>query len=59
MNRSTGILIERVYSAFNNWDIDGAIALMTYDVSWPKASEGGRVAGKDWPQELFTREDPV
>ena len=39
-------LIEQAYSAFNRRDIDGALALMTQDVSWPKASEGGRVIGK-------------
>jgi len=39
----TKTLIEQAYSAFNKRDIDGAIALMTEDVSWPKASEGGRV----------------
>ena len=38
--------IEQAYSAFNKRDIDGALALMTEDVSWPKASEGGRVVGK-------------
>ncbi len=32
--------IEQAYSAFNKRDIDGALALMTQDVSWPKASEG-------------------
>ena len=39
----TKTLIEQAYSAFNKRDIDGAIALMTEDVSWPKGSEGGRV----------------
>ena len=43
----TKILIEQAYSAFNKWDIDGALALMTQDVSWPKASEGGKVVGKE------------
>jgi hypothetical protein len=42
----TKILIEQAYSAFNKRDIDGALALMTQDVSWPKASEGGKVVGK-------------
>jgi len=37
----TKTLIEQAYSAFNKRDIDGALALMTQDVSWPKASEGG------------------
>jgi len=39
-------LIEQAYSAFNKRNIDGALALMTEDVSWPKASEGGRVVGR-------------
>jgi hypothetical protein len=43
----TKTLIEKAYSAFNKRDIDGALALMTEDVSWPKASEGGKVVGKD------------
>jgi hypothetical protein len=36
----TKTIIEQAYSAFNKRDIDGALALMTQDVSWPKASEG-------------------
>jgi ketosteroid isomerase-like protein len=40
-------LIEQAYSAFNRRDIDSALALMTKDVSWPRASEGGRVVGKE------------
>src|SRR5215471_21640680 len=40
-------VIEQAYSAFNKRDIDAALALMTQDVSWPKASEGGRVVGKE------------
>ena len=37
----TKTLIEQAYSAFNKRDIEGALALMTDDVSWPRASEGG------------------
>ena len=44
---NTKALIEQAYSAFNKRDIDGALALMTENVSWPKASEGGRVVGKE------------
>jgi len=44
---NTKALIEQAYSAFNKRDIDGALALMTEGVSWPKASEGGRVDGKE------------
>jgi hypothetical protein len=46
----TKTLIERAaYFAFNKRDIDGALALMTQDVSWPKASKGGEVGrvGRD------------
>jgi ketosteroid isomerase-like protein len=39
-------IIEQAYSAFNKRDIDGAFVLMTEDVSWSKASEGGKVVGK-------------
>lgn len=39
-------LMAQAYSAFNRRDIDGALALMSETVSWPKASEGGRVVGK-------------
>ena len=50
------ILIEQAYSAFNKRDIDGALALMTQDVSWPKASEGGRVVGKEEIRAYWTRQ---
>ena len=39
-------LIAEIYSAFNRRDVDGALAQMSESVSWPKASEGGRVIGK-------------
>jgi ketosteroid isomerase-like protein len=49
-------VIEQAYSAFNRRDIDGALALMTEDVSWPKASEGGRVTGKEEIRAYWTRQ---
>jgi len=49
-------LIEQAYSAFNKRDIDGALALMTQDVSWPKASEGGKVVGKEEIRAYWTRQ---
>lgn len=52
----TKTLIEQAYSAFNRRDIDGALALMTHDVSWPKASEGGRVVGKEEIRAYWTRQ---
>lgn len=52
----TKTLIEQAYSAFNNRDIDAALALMTPDVSWPKASEGGKVTGKEEIRAYWTRQ---
>ena len=52
----TKTLIEQAYSAFNKRDIDGALALMTEDVSWPKASEGGRVVGREGIRAYWTRQ---
>lgn len=43
---NTQTLVAQAYSAFNRRDIDGTLALMSENVSWPKASEGGRVVGK-------------
>jgi hypothetical protein len=52
----TKTLIEQAYSAFNKRDIDGALALMTQEVSWPKASEGGKVVGKEEIRAYWTRQ---
>ena len=52
----TRTLIERAYSAFNQRDTDAALALMTEDVSWPKASEGGKVIGKEAIRAYWTRQ---
>jgi len=53
---NTKTIIERAYTAFNKRDIDGALALMTQDVSWPKASEGGKVIGKEEIRAYWTRQ---
>lgn len=53
---NTKAVIRQAYSAFNKRDIDGALALMTEDVSWPKASEGGRVQGKEEIRAYWTRQ---
>src|ERR1700678_780416 len=52
----TKAMIERAYSAFNRRDIDGALALMTEDVSWPKASEAGKIVGKEQVRGYWTRQ---
>ena len=53
---NTQALISQAYSAFNKRDVDGTLALMTENVSWPKASEGGRVLGKQDIREYWTRQ---
>jgi len=52
----TQTLIARVYSAFNRRDVDGALARMTESVSWPKASEGGRIVGKAEIRAYWSRQ---
>lgn len=53
---NTQTLIAKAYAAFNRRDIDGALALMSEGVSWPKASEGGRVVGKEAIRAYWTRQ---
>ena len=52
----TQTLIAQAYRAFNDRDVDGALALMSEHVSWPKASEGGRVVGKEEIRAYWTRQ---
>lgn len=52
----THSLITMAYAAFNQRDIAGALALMSENVSWPKASEGGRVTGKEEIRAYWTRQ---
>jgi hypothetical protein len=49
-------MIEQAYSAFNRRDIDGVLALMTEDVSWPNAWEGGKIVGKEEIRAYWTRQ---
>jgi hypothetical protein len=53
---NTQELIAQAYSAFNRRDIDGALAVMSENVDWPKASEGGRVIGKEAIRAYWTRQ---
>lgn len=53
---NTQTLLVQAYSAFNKRDIDGALAHMSEHVSWPKASEGGRVVGKGEIRAYWTRQ---
>jgi hypothetical protein len=54
--RDTQTLLAQAYSAFNHRDIDSAVALMSENVSWPKASEGGRVVGKEEIRSYWIRQ---
>jgi hypothetical protein len=53
---NTHTLIAQAYSAFNHRDIDSTLALMSENVSWPKASEGGRAVGKEEIRSYWTRQ---
>ncbi|RRA49226.1 nuclear transport factor 2 family protein [Acidipila sp. EB88] len=53
---NTESLLREAYAAFNGRDVDAALALMTEDVSWPKASEGGKVVGKAEIRAYWTRQ---
>jgi hypothetical protein len=53
---NTQTLLARAYAAFNDRDIDSALALMSENVSWPKASEGGRAVGKEEIRSYWTRQ---
>jgi hypothetical protein len=53
---NTKTLIAQAYSAFNQRNVDGVLALMSDSVSWPKASEGGRVVGKEEIRAYWTRQ---
>ncbi len=53
---NTQALIAQAYAAFNRRDIDGALAVMSENVDWPKASEGGRVVGKEEIRAYWTRQ---
>lgn len=53
---NTRTLIAQAYSAFNHRDIDSVLALMSENVNWPKASEGGRAVGKEEIRAYWTRQ---
>lgn len=52
----TKALIHSAYAAFNDRNIDAALNLMTKKVSWPKASEGGRVVGPEEIRAYWSRQ---
>ena len=52
----TESLIAQIYSAFNQRNIEGALAFMRDGVSWTKASGGGRVVGKEDIRAYWSRQ---
>lgn len=50
------MLIGGMYRAFNERNVDVALAQMSESVSWPKASEGGRVVGKEEIRAYWRRQ---
>lgn len=49
-------LIHKAYTAFNERNIDNALATMQPDVQWSKAWEGGYISGHDEIREYWTRQ---
>jgi ketosteroid isomerase-like protein len=49
-------ILRNAYDAFNGRDIDAALRLMTTDVDWPNAWEGGRVHGHEGVRDYWTRQ---
>lgn len=49
-------LLHTAYAAFNTRDIDAALALMTPDVSWPRAFKGGFVHGSEEVRAYWTEQ---
>ena len=53
---NTQMLIAEAYSVFNRRGIDGVLAVMSENVSWRRASEGGRAVGKKEIHAYWTRQ---
>ena len=49
-------LLLAAYAAFNSRDIDGALGLMTADVTWPKAFKGGFARGHEEVRAYWTEQ---
>ncbi|NMH27731.1 nuclear transport factor 2 family protein [Flavobacterium silvaticum] len=49
-------VIEKAYTAFNQREIDDALATMQKDVQWSKAWEGGYISGHNEIREYWTRQ---
>jgi len=48
--------LDRMYTAFNNRDIETVLALLHPEVDWPNGWEGGRILGRDGVRDYWTRQ---
>jgi hypothetical protein len=49
-------LLEQAYAAFNDRDVDAALATMDPNVTWPNGLEGGYVYGHSGVQDYWQRQ---
>jgi ketosteroid isomerase-like protein len=56
MDPDIELLLRRAYRAFNQRDLDAALATMHADVDWPNAWEGGRVRGRGAVADYWRRQ---
>lgn len=49
-------MLRLAYAAFNERDIDAALALMHPEVDWPNAWQGGRVQGRTAVRDYWERQ---
>ena len=56
MNSQYSDIINKAYKGFNERDIDSVFAVMSSDIHWPKAFEGGYVIGFEAVRAYWTRQ---
>jgi ketosteroid isomerase-like protein len=49
-------VLERIYDRFNARDIDGVLTVLTEDVVWANAMDGGHVHGREGVRAYWTRQ---
>jgi ketosteroid isomerase-like protein len=49
-------MLRSLYEAFNNRDVDAALAAMTPDVDWANGWEGGSVSGREAVRDYWRRQ---
>lgn len=47
-------MFEGLYDAFNRRDADGVLAMMSADVDWPNAWQGGRLLGREAVRDYWS-----